>query len=145
MKKIILILSVILLVVLNSCEPRITMDMDQWGDQAIITNVQVFKYEVDDNPNIYETMNDIGDISGLRRIIISNPASVDLDNSIVTISLKGEESLNEAGLIFYHQSERIEPVNGPIGGIVGDLSSRSLTYRLHSVNGTTREWAIIIE
>jgi hypothetical protein len=146
MKKIIILLGIFGAFALSSCEPRIEMDMGQWGDHAIIDNVQVFKFEVDDDPVLYETMNVVGNISGYRRIIISATAEIDLDNSTVTVPLIGNETLNEAGLIFFHQSVLIEPLDGaPRGGIIGDFSSRTAKYRLHSADGTTRDWTIKIQ
>jgi len=145
MKKIILVLNIIgIIVLINACEPRIEMDMTQWGDHAYLDNVQVFKYEVDDDPVLYETMNDVGDISGYRRII-SATATIDNENAIATVSLKGNESLTEAGLIFYHQCVKIEPLDdSPRGGMIGDLSNKLLKYRLYSADGTTRDWTIKI-
>lgn len=137
--------AILLAAMFISCNPRIEMDLDQWGDQTLITNIQVFKFEVDDNPDIYETINDIGDISGLRRIIISSQATVDEENSTVSIPLIGDETLNEAGFIFFHQSANIEPLNGaPKGGVISDLSGKSFVYRLHSVNGATKDWTVTI-
>ena len=146
MNKIFLIINVFALAFLYSCEPRIEMDMTQWGDHAIINNVQVFKYEVDDNPALYETVVGVGGVSGVRRIIISDKATVDLENATVTVPLKGEETLTDAGLIFYHESVKIEPLEGsPKGGHTGDLSGRLAEYRLFSADGSTRDWKIVIE
>ncbi|MCL3781846.1 hypothetical protein EMN47_15785 [Prolixibacteraceae bacterium JC049] len=138
------ILVAILMGMFCSCEPRIDMDMSQWGDHAIITNVQIFKYEVDDDPALYEKEKGL-DAFGLRRIVISNQAKVDLENSKVTISLIGEETLSAAGFIFFHESTKVEPLNNsPIAGRVSDLSSKSFTYRLTSADGTVRDWTIEI-
>jgi len=146
MKKIVILISVIGLFIFNACEPRIDMDMAQWGVNASLTNVQIFKFEVDDNPSLYETRNNIGEISGYRRIIISKRAVIDEDNSTATIALKGNETLNEAGFIFYHRSIKIAPIDdAPRGGMIGDLTGRILKYKLYSADGTTRDWTIIIE
>ena len=145
MKNILIALVILGALFFSSCEPRIELDMEQWGVSASIDNVQVFKYEVDDDPTLYETMNDVGSISGYRRIIISSTAEVDDENSTVTVPLNGDETLTEAGLIFYHKSMRIEPLDGaPSGGIIGDLSGRTVRYRLFSADGSTRDWTITI-
>ena len=100
MKKNIIIIGILASVIFTSCDPRIEMDMSQWGDHAIITNVQIFKYEVDNDPAIYEQWHEL-DAFGLRRVIISNIATVDLGNSTVTVALIANETLNEAGLILF--------------------------------------------
>ena len=144
MNKKITILIAMLVGLFCACEPRIEMDMDQWGDHAIITNVQIFKYEVDDDPALYEKVNGL-DAFGLRRVVISNQAEVNLENSTVSISLIGDETLNEAGFIFFHESIKIEPLNNsPKGGMISDLSSKSFSYRLRSADGTVRDWTITI-
>ena len=41
-------LFILLLIVTSACQPRIEMDMEQWGDHAYIDNVEIVKLEIDD-------------------------------------------------------------------------------------------------
>jgi len=132
---------------LVSCDPRIEMDMSQWGDHAILTNVQIFKFEINEDINIYETEVGIGDdMVGVRKTVISGDVVVDEENYIATVSLNEGESLESAAFIFYHEAVKIEPIgDSPKAGHVSDLSEKYFQYRLFSADGTTRDWTIIIE
>ncbi|WP_346239576.1 hypothetical protein ABDK00_009460 [Niabella insulamsoli] len=138
---------VIFLITLVSCSQRIDMDLSQWGQRASLSNVQIFKLETDVNPNVYETAEKIGSIQGVRRVVVSRAATVDTTSSTVTIALTNpSESLDSAGFIFYHDAVRVDPMGGaPVGGQIGNLSSKQLVYRLQASDGTFREWKISIQ
>ena len=145
MKKLIIF---ILLVtgILTSCEPRIGLDNGQWGDHAFLTNVQLFKLDINEDFKLVEWYKNEDPMTGVRRIIISEGnAVIDNDNFTATVKLKAGESLVGAGLIFYHYGTLIEPQgNAPKAGIANDLSARNFTYKVHSADGTQHDWTIII-
>ena len=132
-----------------SCEPRIEMDMSQWGDHAYIDNVEIIKLETDDEAKLqeYYTNETPLAVTGVRHIIITNgTAKIDSVNFVATVKLKAGENLQYAGFKIYHKGTKVEPVNGsPKAGIVSDLSAKSFTYRLKSADKSQHDWTIIIE
>ena len=132
---------------ISSCEPRIDLDYKQWGDKAYLTNVQIFKLDMNEEAKLVEWYRNEDPMTGVRRIIISaGNAVIDKDNFTATVTLKSGESLVGAGLIFYFTGTRIEPQgNSPRAGIPNDLSAESFTYTVHSADGTTHDWLINIE
>lgn len=148
MKKI-LLASVITCATLLSCEPRIEMDMGQWGDHAYIDNVEVIKLEIDDEVRLQEYYQNETPlmVTGVRNITISDGmAEIDSLNYVATVKLKEGESLEYAGFKIYHKGALVEPLNGsPKAGIVSDLTAREFTYRLSSADGSKHDWKIIIE
>lgn len=146
MKKLI-VLSIIVIGILTSCEPRIGLDEGQWGDNAYLTNVQLFKLDIKEDFHLVEWYRNEDPMTGVRRIIISDGnAVIDNDNFTATVKLKDGESLVGAGLIFYHYGTLIEPLgDAPKAGIANDLSTKTFTYRVYSADGTQHDWTIIIE
>ncbi len=136
----------LLLASLYSCEPRIEMDMAQWGDQAFITNVQLFKLETKDGNKLEEYYVDETTVTGTRQITVSTgTAVVDNTNFTVTVKLKATETYTGIGLLIYHYGTKVEPLDGaPVAGIINDLSAASFKYRVYSADGTTHDWTIII-
>lgn len=136
----------LLLVSFYSCQPRIEMDMAQWGDTAFINNVQLFKLETKDGVKLEEYYVDETTVTGTRKIVVSSgTAVIDEVNYTATVTLKSGESMNYIGLMIYHYGTKVEPLNGaPVAGIVNDLSAGSFTYRVYSADGTTHDWLINI-
>lgn len=127
-------------VALFSCEPRIEFDEGQWGDTAFLLDVQVFELEIDEDRIVAE-----GTVQAARRVLISNGSTIDDVNFTATVSLISGATLNEAGLIFFHQAQRIEPLNGaPIAGVAADLTGGPYVYKVHSADGTTHDWTITL-
>jgi hypothetical protein len=122
------------------------MDFEQWGDQAFITNVQIFKLEIDEDVHLVEWANNEEPMTGVRRIVISTgTAVIDNENFTATVKLDDGESLVGAGFLFYHYGTLIEPLDGaPVAGIANDLSAGSFTYRVYSADGTIHDWLINI-
>lgn len=135
-----LFLVIVSMAVLVSCGQRIDFDEGQWGDTAFLTNVQVFELEVVDR-TVFE-----GTTQAARRVVISDgSAAIDGDTFTATVTLQSGKTLADAGLIFFHQAMKIEPLNGsPIAGIPTNLSDGSFTYRVHSADGTTHDWTVNI-
>jgi hypothetical protein len=133
--------------VISSCGPRIELDYGQWGDKAFITNVQIFKLDIDDEAKLVEWHTNEEPMTGVRKIIISaGNAVIDNDNYTAKVKLRAGESLVGAGFMFYHYGTLIEPMNGaPKAGIANDLSAGQFTYRVHSADGSQHDWTIIIE
>lgn len=136
----------LLLVVLSSCDPRIEMDMDQWGDNAFINNVQLFKLETKDGVKLEEYYVDETTVTGTRRIVVSSGAAViDIDNYTATVTLKAGETLTGIGFLIYHYGTKVEPLNNaPVAGIINDLSAGSFIYRVYSADKSIHDWTITI-
>lgn len=137
-----------LLIVLSlySCDPRIEMDMDQWGDNAFINNVQLFKLETKDGVKLEEYYVDGTTVTGTRRVTVSSgTAVIDEANYTATVTLKAGESFEYIGLLIYHYGTKVEPLNGaPVAGVINDLSDGAFQYRVYSADGTTHDWTIYI-
>jgi hypothetical protein len=136
----------LLMASLYSCDPRIEMDMSQWGDNAFINNVQLFKLETKDGVKLEEYYVDETTVTGTRQVIVSSgTAVIDEENYTVTVTLKATETFTGIGFLIYHYGTKVEPLNGaPVAGIINDLSAGSFTYRVYSADGTTHDWLITI-
>ncbi len=132
--------------VLSACEPRIDLDSGQWGDRAFLTNVQIFKLDINEDAKLVEWHNNDDPMTGVRRIIVSvGNAVIDNVNFTATVKLRPGESLVGTGLIFYHYATRIEPHAGaPRAGVPNDLSSRTFRYTAYSADGSQRDWTVSI-
>jgi hypothetical protein len=139
---------ILVIVIISSCQPRIELDMTQWGNNAYITNVQLFKLEIRDDFQLSEWYTDDGQIpvTGVRRLITSQGnAVVDDENFSVTVQLRNGENIRETGLMIYHYGTLVEPLFGaPQPGIINDLSEGLFTYRIHSADGNYNDWIINI-
>ena len=137
----------VLLAAIYSCEPRIEMDMAQWGDHAYLDNVQLFTLQVEDSVKLVEWYESGQVVTGVRQIIISKGNAVtDSAAFTTTVTLKPGESLDMAGFIFYHHATHIEPLEGaPKAGVISDLNGGPFKYRLYSADGSEHDWTIYIE
>ena len=145
MKYIIILLMAVLAF---SCESRIEMDMEQWGDTAFLTNVQVFKLTYDDEAKLEEWYRDPSQtITGVFWTSISEGnAVIDNENYTATVNIADGESLENVIIRFGHTAYRIEPLNGaPVAGILNDFSAKEFVYRVHSADGTTHDWTIYFQ
>ncbi|MEG0889873.1 MAG: hypothetical protein RSH25_15520 [Bacteroides sp.] len=147
MKKSIIFIMVCLLLV--ACEPRIEMDMAQWGDHAYIDNIELVKLEIDDHVKLqeyYENQTPL-EMTGVRSIVISDgKCQIDSAAFIATVKLKAGEELKYTGLKIYHKGMKVEPLNGsPKAGIISDFSKKEFTYRLKSADGSEHDWTIKIQ
>ena len=127
MRTILIMLILVCSVAIMSCKPRIEMDLGQWGDHAIIENVQLFKLDVNDEMKIQEWYENETLVTGVRHVVISEGSAV-IDNEAftATIKLKAEEDITRIGIKFWHKAALIEPLNGaPKAGTVNDFSKRS--------------------
>lgn len=141
-------LSLILVTLLASCGQRVEMDMSQWGDTAFIDNVQVFTLEVRDDFQMQEYYTSDGQlVEGVRQVVISDGnAVIDKENFIAYVKLKKGNDMSLAGFKIYHRSMKVEPINNsPVCGIAKDITGMNYQYRLHSADGTTHDWTIVIE
>lgn len=130
-----------------SCQPRIDLDLSQWGDRAVVTNIQLFAKEVRGDFQLAEYYENDGQLTtGVRRVIMTGTqADVDRENATVTLRIPPRNDLAEAGFLITHTSARVEPLDGaPKGGELADLSGGTFKYRLYSADGTTREWTITV-
>ncbi len=131
---------------LFSCDPRIGMDMEQWGDNAFINNVQLFKLETKDGVKLEEYYADGTTVTGTRRITVSSgTAEIDEVNFIATVTLNAGETFTGIGFLIYHYGTKVEPLYGaPVAGIINDLSAGTFQYRVYSADGATHDWTINI-
>lgn len=136
----------LILVSLYSCQPRIEMDMAQWGDNAMINNVQLFKLETKDGVKLEEYYVDETTLTGTRKIVVSSgTAVIDETTFTATVTLKAGETFTGIGILIYQYGTKVEPINGaPVAGIINDLSAASFQYRVYSADGTTHDWTINI-
>lgn len=146
MKKILYLLPLLALV---ACEPRVDMDMSQWGDHAYIDNVEIVKLDIDDEAKLaeyYQNETPIA-VTGVRQILISQGKSqIDSLDYVATVKLKDGEGLKYAAVKIYHKGTHVTPLkNTPKAGIVADLSKGELKYRLMSADGSKHDWTIKIE
>jgi hypothetical protein len=125
-----------------SCEPRIEMDMAQWGDHAVITDVQLF-YLLEQEHELQEYYENGETTTGIRRKFYSVNSSIDEDAATVNVEVSSETDLTNAGLIIRHEAIKIEPLNeAPTPGFPSDFSDGPYTYLVTSADGTEREWTI---
>ncbi len=130
---------------LFSCEPRIDFDEGQWGDTAIITNVNIFTLQGDEHQLQEYYENGILTPARRRLFISTGNATIDNENFIATIAVPASQDITRAGIVIYHQSVRVEPVgSSPVAGILADLSAKEFVYKLVSADGTTHDWTIKI-
>lgn len=128
-----------------SCQPRIELDLTQWGDHAFINNVQVFTLQVD-NQQLQEYYTSGTLTPSIRRVVASTGnAVIDPIAFTATVKVPPTVDITRVGLVFYHLAKKIEPNNGsPVAGIIADLSARNFSYKLTSADGTTHNWTIIL-
>ena len=128
-----------------SCAPRIELDLTQWGDHAFLTNVQIFTLQVD-NQQLQEYFINGALTPSIRRVVASTGnAVIDPTSFTATVKVPVSVDITRAGIIFYHQADKIEPLNNsPIAGIIADLSAESFSYKVISADGTTHDWTIIL-
>lgn len=122
-------------------KPRVELDDTMWGDNANITTAVLFKYEEVKNQLGYDEV-----VTGYQDVGISTSSNV-VDKAQATIKIvavKGTD-LTKIGIRFSHYAKKIEPVNGaPAAGIISDFSKGQFVYRLHSADGTVRDWTIYL-
>lgn len=130
---------------ITSCKPRIEMDLAQWGDHALIDNVQIFNIQMQDQKlQEYYTSGVLTPASKRIYISIGN-AAVDLVNFTATVKVPANVDLTKVGIEFFHKAVKIEPINdAPIAGIISDFSAKSYVYKLISADGTIHDWTINI-
>lgn len=146
MKKILYLFALLLC---TACEPRVDMDMEQWGDHAYIDNVEIVKLDIDDEAKLaeyYQNKTPIA-VTGVRSIVISKgKAAIDSTNFVATVKLAPNQELKYTAFRIYHLGVMVKPLKGtPKAGIVSDLSKREFKYRLESADGSKHDWTIKID
>lgn len=144
-KNIINVFTLFLFISLISCEERIEMDMNQWGDHAYIDNAQVFTLAVAEHQlQEYYVSGDLTP-ARQRQTVSLGDAIIDSINFTATIKVETTQDLSRLGIVIYHKASKVEPLNGtPKAGILSDLSSKGFKYRLISADGTKHDWNIVI-
>lgn len=127
---------------LVSCEPRIEMDMAQWADNAVITDVLLFTLQEEEH-KLQEYYEYGETTTGVRRIFVASGSLVDEISASVTVNVPSTVDLNNIGLVIRHKAVYVVPLNGaPIAGYLADFTNGPYTYRLISADGTERDWII---
>jgi hypothetical protein len=134
-----------LISVFSSCKPGVEMDLSQWGDKAMIDNIQIFNILIQDQQlQEYYTSGVLTPASRRTYVSVGN-AVIDRVNFTATVRVPATVDLKKVGIEFFHTAVKIEPLNdAPIAGIIKDFSARQFVYKLYSANGVTRDWKIII-
>ena len=128
-----------------SCSPRIDMDLEQWGDHALIDNVQIFNIQIQDQQLQEYYTNGVLTPASKRTYVSVGNAVIDLVNFTATVKVPATVDLTKVGIEFFHKAVKIVPVNNaPIAGILSDLSAKEFVYKLVSADGTTHDWTIKI-
>lgn len=147
MKNYIKILAVLSITVsmLFSCQPRIDLDKGQWGDNAVITDVLLFRL-LEQEHQLQEYYENDQTTTGIQRQFLPATSVIDEGAATVTVSVPGTIDLTNVGLIIRHKAARIEPQGAsPRAGFLDDFSGGPYTYRVVSADGTTRDWTIVFE
>lgn len=133
-------------IALFSCDPRIDMDMEQWGDNAYIYNVQVYQLTTDDGEIVNEYYESGEYVTSTQRTTISDgTAVVDDENFTVTVTLQSGYDLYNKAFLIYHYGTDVEPLgDSPEAGIISDLSTGVFQYRVYSADGSEHDWTIYV-
>ena len=109
-------------------------------------NFSELQLDIKDDVKLQEWYENETVVTGVRQIVISwGTAEINNDTFTASVKLHAGESLNMAGIKFWHKATLIEPLNSaPKAGTVNDFSARSFKYRLHSADGTTHDWTVNI-
>jgi hypothetical protein len=137
-----IVLLIIISISTTSClKQRVELDDTVWGDQANITGAVLFKYTT-----VTNQLGNAEPVTGYQNTGITTASNV-VDKSQATVrivAIKGTD-LTKIGIRFTHAAKTIEPINGaPVAGTIADFSKGQFTYRLHSADGTDRDWTILI-
>lgn len=138
--KLIKALLFLLILGFSSClKQRVELNETQWGDNANITSVVLFKYEEITNQLGYDEP-----VTGYQNVAVPTPTNiVDKAKSTVTLQAEKGTDLKKIGIRFSHFAKLIEPMNGaPVAGVISDFSQGPFQYRLTSADGTIRDWTI---
>lgn len=141
-KKILHCLMLVAVMAFSACmKPRVELDDTLWGDNAFITTAVLFKY---DEVKTQLGYNEV--VTGYQNVGITTASNVvDKDKATITIVAAKGTDLTKMGIRFTHYAKTIEPMNGaPAAGTIADFSKGPFVYRLHSADGTIRDWTISI-
>ncbi|MCT4587537.1 MAG: hypothetical protein N4A71_06925 [Carboxylicivirga sp.] len=129
-----------------ACEPRVDMDMSQWGDTAYIDDVLPFVLEEDEHTLAEWYVDSTTTTTGIRRVWITHEITIDSLAAEATISLAGDIDLTKVGIAFKHQCQTVAPMgNSPKAGYINDFSNGPFKYQLRSADGTVRDWTVIFD
>lgn len=122
-------------------KPRVDFDPTVYGDHAVITNVQMFRYVPVTNQLGYNEA-----VDGYQLAVITTTTNtIDKPGATVNyVAAKGTD-LTKIAIRFSHEAKKIEPVaDAPTPGIIADFSRGRYQYKLVSADGTERVWTINI-
>lgn len=126
------------LITLSCTKPRIDLEDHIYGDKAVITAVNVVKLnEVTNQLNYNEP------VTGVQSVSVTSSSTVDKENFKAHIIVNAGTDLTKVAIQISNYAKRVEPVNGaPTPGYIRDFSKGPYVYRLHSADGTVRDWTL---
>lgn len=124
---------------LFSCiKPRVELKDNLYGDKAVITAVNVFRYN-----EVKNELNYKDSVTGYQSVTVSSIVTVDAPEYKVDIVTSKGTDLTHIGIRITNYAKLVEPLDGaPVAGEIGDFSRGPYTYRLHSSDGTVHDWAL---
>lgn len=134
-------IALLLMLSLGSCiKPRIEPDFSIYGDKAFITGVTTFDYIT-----VSHELNYNEEVTGYQVRALANTLNIDKVNFKINVLITNTAAdLSKMGIRLSNEAVKIEPLNGaPAAGIIGDFSKGPYLYRVHSADGTKRDWTII--
>lgn len=145
MKNIKFVFIFLITIAMFACDARYEIDMDQWGDNAYIYNVQVYYLsQTEDQLALYDETGETT-TSTQRTVCSDGTAVIDDENFTVTVTLKAGYDLYDKAFLIYHYGTDVEPLgDSPEAGIISDLSTGVFQYRVYSADGSEHDWTIYV-
>ncbi|TKG95464.1 hypothetical protein EYV94_08460 [Puteibacter caeruleilacunae] len=136
MKKYLIFLFAVLSFV--ACEPRIDLDESQWENNAEITDMFVYRLQVDQ-----VELKDATD--GVKKVTVSTNYEVDSEAATVTITIPADVDRSALSCYIYHTGESITPLeDSPKPGVLMDWSANTYKYRVNTAGKEFKDWTINI-
>lgn len=125
-----------------ACQPRIDIDLKQFGDRAYMSRVLVFR--LDGTEEQLAEYKRTGQLTpAIKQVFIDQGTTIDSAGAKAVSKLPAGTNLKNVGIAFNHSAQKIEPLNGaPAAGHLADFSAGPYKYRLFSADGTTRDWTV---
>ncbi|WP_316794222.1 DUF5018-related domain-containing protein [Pedobacter frigoris] len=130
-----------LILVFYSCtKPRIERDDARYGDRAVITGINIVRYNEVSNQLNYDEI-----VTGAQTVGVINKVTIDNTNKKADVIVNKGTDLTKVAIQITNQAVRVEAQNGaPTPGYIRDFSKGPYVYRLFSSDGTVRDWTISI-
>lgn len=136
------ILIICALLMVACTKPRVNVDIAQFGDNAYVTRVRVFK--LTGTQEKLEEYYRTGVLTpAIQQVFVDNATVVDNNAATAVTTVPAATDMTNVGIVFNHRAQKIEPVDGaPVAGHLADFSKATYKYRLISGDGTIRVWTL---